>query len=299
MYLGIFGHTALDIILDVPKIPELDSSIGVKAKKIRFGGTGANIARASSEMGVNVSLASFVGEDFPDDYHEALKNSGVRTFDLKKVKNHNTPRCWIINDSDGNQIALIDQGPMDKTEKFNIQRRTVEKCDVLHIGTGDPGYYRKIFDHNELKDKLIVFDPAQELEYMYEPKIFKDFLTKSDYFFCNETELKVALSYLERKSPEDILNWVDLLLVTKGAKGSTLYLEGKKIDISAHKPKKVVEPTGAGDAYRAGFYAARSRGYSLKESCEIGSVRASFSIESTGPQDNLVGWEEVIERYNN
>lgn len=298
-YLGVFGHTALDIILDVPRIPGKDSSIGVNNRNIRFGGTAANIARVSAEMGVDVSLASFVGDDFSSDYLKALKESGVKTFDLKEMKGYNTPRCWIINNEDENQMALIDQGAMAEAGKFKVQKKTAEESKILHIGTGRPEYYKKIYDSIDLKDKLVVFDPAQELEYVYEPKIFKEFLKQSDYFFCNQYELKIAMQYLDVDSQEHILDYVDLLLVTKGSEGSTLHLEEKKIDIPAYPPERIVEPTGAGDAFRAGFYAARYRDYSLEESCKIGSVRASISVEGSGPQDKLVSWESVLERFNN
>ncbi len=297
-YLGVFGHTALDVILNVPKIPERDSSIAVESRVVRYGGTAANIARAAAEMCVDVSLASFVGEDFPEDYLHALKESGVSTYDLKKMEGYKTPTCWIINDSAGEQITIIDQGVMSHTKNFELETRTIDECEFLHIGTGQPGYYEKIFESIDLSQKTIAFDPAQELGYVYEAEIFENFLQKSDYFFCNEKEMNVALDYLNEKEPENLLKYVDLVLVTRGSKGSAIYLPEERVDIPAYEPSKMVEPTGAGDAFRAGFYAGLYRDMSLIECCKIGSVRASFSVESSGPQDNLASWEEVIERYN-
>ena len=298
-YLGVFGHTALDVILKVPNIPEKDSSIAVESRVVRYGGTAANIARASAEMDVEVSLASFVGEDFPDDYLKALEQSGVSTYGLKKMDGYKTPTCWIVNDSMGDQITIIDQGVMEHMECFELETRTVEECDILHIGTGRPDYYEKIFDLVDLDQKTIAFDPAQELEYVYKADTFEWFLQKSDYFFCNEKEMKVALDYLNENKQENLLKYVDMVLVTKGSKGSSIYISDKKVDIPAYEPLEVVEPTGAGDAFRAGFYAGLYRDMSLVECCKIGSARASFSVECSGPQDNLVGWEEVRERYKN
>jgi len=296
-YLGVFGHTALDVILKVPKIPEKDSSIGVESRVVRFGGTAANIARATAEMGVEVSLASFVGEDLPEDYLNALKESGVNTYDLKRKEGYKTPTCWIVNDSAGDQITIIDQGVMEHTANFELETRTVKECDILHIGTGRPGYYEKIFESVDIDQKIIAFDPAQELEYVYEASTFERFLRKSDYFFCNERELDVALDYLNEEGPKDLLRYVEMAIVTKGSKGSSIYLPDEKVDIPAYETLKVVEPTGAGDAFRAGFYAALYRDMSLIECCKVGSARASFSVECAGPQDNLVSWEEVQERY--
>ncbi len=298
-YLGVFGHTALDVILEVPNIPEKDSSIGAENRVLRYGGTAANIARAAAEMDVDVSLSSFVGDDFPDDYLKALKGSGVGTYDLIEKEGYKTPTCWIINDSAGEQITIIDQGVMDHTEGFELETRTIEESEILHIGTGQPGYYEKIFEYMDLDKKTIAFDPAQELEYVYEGETFKNFLQKSDYFFCNEKELKVALEYLNEDKPENLLRYVDMVLVTRGSKGSSIYLPDNKVDIPPYEPLEVVEPTGAGDAFRAGFYAGLYRDMSLVECCKIGSARASFSVECSGPQDNLVGWEEVQQRYKN
>ncbi len=296
-YLGVFGHTALDVILKVPKIPEKDSSIGVEERVIRFGGTAANIARGAAEMGVEVSLASFVGEDFPEDYMKALIDSGVETYDLKKVKGFKTPTCWIVTHSSGDQIAFVDQGAMAHTEDFELQSRTIENSKVIHIGTGRPEYYKRVYDRISIDEKLVIFDPAQELEYVYDSSTFEYFLKRSDYFFCNKTEAKTALKYLDEESPEDLLKYVDLVLITKGEEGSTFYMGEETIEVPAYNVDKVVDPTGAGDAFRAGFYAAHYRDFPVEECFKIGSARASFSVESTGPQENLVHWEEVLERY--
>lgn len=296
-YLGVFGHTSLDVILQVPNLPEKDSSIAVESKVVRYGGTAANIARAAAEMGVDVSLASFVGGDFPEDYLKALKESGVKTYDLKMKEGYKTPTCWIVNDSMGDQITIIDQGVMEDADSFDLETKTVEECEILHLGTGRPGYYEKIFESIDLDQKTIAFDPAQELEYVYESDIFENFLRKSDYFFCNEKELKVALEYLNMDETEDLLKYVEMVLVTRGSQGSSIYLSNEKVDIPAYEPREVVEPTGAGDAFRAGFYAGLYRDMPLIECSKIGSARASFSVECSGPQDNLVGWGEVQKRY--
>ncbi len=295
-YLGVFGHTALDVIMEVSELPGIDSSVAVNDRVVRYGGTGANIARAAAEMGVEVSLASFVGDDFPDDYMEALKESSVETDDLNKIDGQKTPTCWIINDEDGDQITFVDQGAMDKAEDFDLQKKTLKKSEIIHIGTGRPGYYSRIFESFDLDDRSVVFDPAQELEYVYEPDIFESFLKMSDYFFCNEKELEIALDYLDMNDPEEMLEIIDMLLVTKGIDGSTLYLPDEVVDIPSYRPEQVLDPTGAGDAFRAGFYAALYRGWPLEECCRMGSVRASFAVETAGPQENLVGWEETIER---
>ncbi len=297
-YLGVFGHTALDIILQVPYLPEIDSSVAIDERVVRWGGTAANIARICAEMGVDVSLCSFVGDDFPEDYLNALERSGVHTYDLKKKEGHDTPRCWIVTDREGKEFTLIHQGAMGGMAKFEIASKTIEECEIIHIGTGRPEHYKKIYDNSDLDHKIVAFDPAQELEYVYDAETFKWFLERSDLFFCNEKEKKVALRYSKEGSVESMREnfGLDLVLVTKGSKGSTAYLPGATSHIAAYQVEKEVEATGAGDAFRAGFYAALYRDYPLKESCIIGSARASFALEHFGSQENMVGWDEVISR---
>ncbi|MEF8873675.1 MAG: carbohydrate kinase family protein [Candidatus Thermoplasmatota archaeon] len=298
-YLGVFGHTALDIILRVPSRPKIDSSVAIDERVVRWGGTAANISRICAEMGAEVSLCSFVGEDFPKDYLDALKSSGVRTYDLREKEGHDTPRCWIVTDRQGKEFTLIDQGAMKEMGKFDIAERTVEECEILHIGTGRPEHYEKVYESVDLDEKTIAFDPAQELEYVYDADTFTSFLERSDLFFCNEKEKQGALSYTDESSIEGMLEnfGLDLVLVTKGSSGSTAFLPRERIDIPPYEPDEVVEATGAGDAFRAGFYAALYRDYPLEDCCRIGAARASFALEHVGSQENLVGWDEVILRF--
>lgn len=297
-YLGVFGHTAIDIILQVQKLPKPNSSVAVKERVKRRGGTAANIAKAAGDLDVDVSLASFVGEDFPDEYERSLKRSGVMTYDLKRMEDHSTPTCWILSDHKEEQMAIIDQGAAGEADRFDVelQKRTIEGCEVLHIGTGRPEYYEKILDSPEAEGKTIGFDPAQELRYVYDAETFERFISRSDHFFCNEEEATVAQEYLEVSCIEDILDLVDTVIVTRGDDGSSLYTDGERKDIPSFEPDSVLDPTGAGDAYRAGFYSALSEGNELEDCCLFASARASFSVEQHGPQEREITREMVNER---
>ncbi|MFP4051139.1 MAG: carbohydrate kinase family protein [Thermoplasmata archaeon] len=296
-FVGVFGHTAIDVILEVPSLPEPNTSIGLDKKTIRYGGTGANIARCASELDVSVSLASFVGDDFPEDYREALIDSNVQIYDLKEIEGHNTTKVWIITDVEENQMAVVDQGAMKYSSKFDLQKETIKNSDIIHIGTGRPEYYERVIKLANELNKKIYFDPAQELKYVYNSDNLPKIIKNSDLFFCNETELSIALEYLKLNDPMELFDHLETFIVTKGNEGSILYHGDKKTIIPAFKPDKLKEPTGAGDAYRAGFYAALNRGFDIVESCKIASARASFTVESAGPQENLIDWKTLIERY--
>ncbi len=293
-YLQIYGHTAIDVILQTDELPEPNTSTAVKERTTRWGGTGANIAKAAADLGVKTGLSSFVGEDFPKKYKDSFNKSGIDLSGLVHLEGEDTPTCWIVTKPNGDQMALIDQGAMEEADKQEIIVSCIQDYQVIHIGTGRPRYYQKIMKIASNLNKTISFDPAQELKYVYEPEMFENLLSQSDLFFCNKNEGDIASKYLRLDEIEDILKYVDMMIVTNGDKGSTLYTQDGIEDIPPFQPKKVVDPTGAGDCYRAGFYAGLYQGYEPFECCLIGSARASFALESYGPQEVKVTWDDVI-----
>lgn len=292
-FLGVFGHVNIDYLMTVKKLPAPNTSVEVSNVRRFFGGTGSNIAMMASGMGVRTALASFVGDDFPQDFRDALFKAGVDTYDLAEMKGFMTPTCRIMTDPDCSQIAIMDQGPMAAMDKFPIAAHAIGSSEIIHIGTGRPTYYLKVMKAARKLEKRIHFDPAQELRYVYTPKIFSEMLAMSDALFVNQHELKIAMGYLGIKKTEKILETVSLLVVTKGKDGSEIHTPSGLTKIPALKPKKIVDPTGAGDAYRAGFYAGLSRGLDLETCGMLGSAASSFAIGAEGPVGKLPSWDEV------
>lgn len=295
-FLGVFGHVVLDQIVTMEKLPEPNTSIQILDRERFFGGTGGNIARVASRLGVRTALAAFVGEDFPPEYREALAGDGVDVRDLRVVKGHGTPTAWIFGDRHGNQMAVVDQGPMKDAARFAVLRHTVESSDLVHIGTGRPEYYAKVMALAARLGKRIAFDPSQEIHYVYDARTFRRLLPKAEFFFGNEAEMKRALAFTRRKRPADLLEFVRTVVMTRGAKGSVILSTEGREDIPAIRPRRVVDVTGAGDAYRAGFYAGLSRGLDLRRCGLLGSSVASFVIERRGTQTNIPTWREAVAR---
>jgi sugar/nucleoside kinase (ribokinase family) len=104
------------------------------------------------------------------------------------------------------------------------------------------------------------------------------------------------MEYMGVTRPEELLKTVGLLINTRGSKGSVVYCPDGVYEIPAVAPAKIVDTTGAGDAFRAGFYAGRFRGYSVRECAVLGSSAASFVIESVGSLTNIPAWDAVLER---
>ena len=295
-FLGVFGHVNLDYIVTLERLPEPNTSVQILDRQRFFGGTGGNIARIAARLGVRTALASFVGEDFPPEYREALVADGVDLTDLRVVAGVPTPTAWIFSDRRGNQVAIVDQGPMKRAARYSLLRHTVASSEVVHLGTGRPEYYSKIAALARKAGKRIAFDPSQEIHYVYTHATFRRLLRQTDLFFGNEAEVKRALSFVRRKRPRDLLEWADVVVLTRGAKGSTILSDEGTLAIPAVRSRKAVDVTGAGDAYRGGFYAGLSRKLDLYRCGLIGATVAGFVIERRGTQTNIPTWEQAVAR---
>ncbi len=295
-FLGVFGHVAMDYILTLPHLPEPNTSIQILDRRSYFGGTGGNLARTASRLGVPTSLASFIGPDFSKEYRQALEEDGVDLKDLRVLRGMATPTAWIFSDPKGNQMAVVDQGAMQDLDGRPVLRHSVRDVELVHLGTGRPDYYAKIANLAEELHRPIAFDPSQEIHYLYTRRQFRGLLSRSTYFFGNEAEIARAKRLVGTTTTSDLLRHVEVLIVTLGAKGSVVITRDERIRIPRVPPRRVVDVTGAGDAYRAGFYAGLARGFDLTRCGILASTVASFVVESKGTQTNLPTWAQVVRR---
>jgi sugar/nucleoside kinase (ribokinase family) len=295
-YLGVFGHVNIDFLMNVERLPRPNTCIEVGGVKSFFGGTGANVALVAQSLGVQTALASFVGEDFPDDFRTALTKTGVDITDLNLMAGKQTPTCRIMTDPEGNQIGIMDQGPMADMDDYDVARHTVESGRIIHVGTGRPGYYERVMSLAGDLKKPVYFDPGQELHYVYDAERFKRLLPMAHALFVNRNELETALRYLGKKNATDLLEHVKLVIVTLGEQGSQILTDDGAVEISAIAPREVVDPTGAGDAYRAGFYAGMRRDLDLERCGLLGASAASFVIEAQGTLSRLPTWDDIVGR---
>src|SRR5204863_221419 len=117
--LGAFGHVAIDHIVTLRRLPRPNTSIEILGRRRSFGGTAGNLSRAAACLGVNTSLASFVGEDFPSDYRKALRKDGVDLTDLRPIRGATTPTAWIPSD----RGAVRSTRAMERSESRGSPRR--------------------------------------------------------------------------------------------------------------------------------------------------------------------------------
>src|SRR5207245_10653744 len=216
----------------------LSTCFGIRHRQRGFGGTAGIPARAAARLGVQVSLASLVGPDFPADYRDALKKEGVDTTDLRTVRNANTPTAWVFSDPKGNQMAIVDQGPMKDAAHLPLLPHSVQDVDLVHIGTGRPEYYLRVARLASSLGKTIAFDPSQEIHYVYTPRLFRELLRRSTYLFGNEAEIVRAKRLARVTSTEGLLEAAEVVVATLGSRGSAVYHEDGRMRIPRVRPRE-------------------------------------------------------------
>lgn len=295
-FVGAFGHVVLDYIVTVPHLPGPDASVAVLGRERHFGGTAGNLARAAARLGVKTSLAAFVGSDFPEDYRTALRSEDVDLRDLRTVQTAATPVAFVFSVRGGQQMTIIDQGPWKAGARLPVLRHSVRDVDLVHLGTGPPTYYAKVARLAEELGRPVAFDPSQEIRYVYDVPRFRAVFQRAKYFFGNRAETALAMRFMRVNSVRGLLRPAEAVIVTLGARGSAIYTREGKLAIPPVRPRRVREITGAGDAYRAGFYAGLARGYDLRRCGILGSAVASFVVEEKGTQTNLPTWTQAVGR---
>lgn len=281
----VVGHTAIDHILRVPRFPDRNGSTYVSGHQIFFGGGAANTATGIARLGVPVTLVSAVGGEFAgSDYERWLKGLGVATR-FFVVPEKRTPTAFVFTDDPGDQITYFEWGASG-----TFSSREAPALDFVHLATADPDFNVRVAE----KSRFASFDPGQDVIW-YTADQLRRILARIGILFANRHEM-AHLSRILNRTKEAILEQVPVVVVTMDAEGSVLYFEGREHRIPI-VPVEVVDPTGAGDAYRAGFLAAYHRGHSPLTACRVGATTASFTVEKAGCQTNLPDWNGMVARY--
>jgi sugar/nucleoside kinase (ribokinase family) len=295
-FLGVYGHTNVDHIAHVPAFPPMNQSIEILHFEHLWGGTAANIAAVAAKQGVPVALASFVGHGFPPQFAEHLRALGLDLTDLTTIEEHPTPECYIYSDGKDNQIAFMIQGPMEHADVLYLQRHTLESSSMVHLATGNPRYHLKAAKEARALGRSVCFDPGQEIHYKWDPETFSEMLDLADLLFLSEAETRCTLEYTDVPRLEDILDTVPSIIMTLGRWGSVMLTEEGRVEVPSVEARHVEDTTGAGDAFRGGYYSGLWRGLPQRDCLLLGASTASFVVETRGPQTNMPTFEEAWER---
>lgn len=288
------GHTAFDSIILVKEFPSPNSSTLIKQIKNFDGGAAANVAMVASNLGLKTALVSAVGTDFKDSiYHAKLKKMKIDTKNMIVIENEKSPMAWVFTDPNNDQISYFYWGAAAYFKESKPPEKAIKKVNAVHLATGDPSFNRRSGEVANNYEKLISFDPGQDL-HMYSPEELKSAISVSNILFGNHYEidriletLNVDINGLREIGPE-------IVVKTYGKDGSIIYSDKKiKVDAIIREP---VDPTGAGDSYRAAFLNAYLNGENLEYCGKFASAVSSFIVEAEGCQTNIPNYEMAVDR---
>ncbi|WP_337175436.1 carbohydrate kinase family protein [Paludisphaera sp.] len=304
MRVFVTGSIAFDYIMVFPgkfqdhilpeKVHVLSVSFLVDSLTRRRGGTGANIAYNLALLGGKPTLVGTVGEDF-EDYRKHLTGRGVDDSGVKVIKDEHTASCFVNTDMSDNQLIAFYPGAMSKASTISPKDLGATADDLVVIAPNDPAAMARYAAECTVAGVPYLYDPSMQLPRMDKAELEEGrkgakILAGNDYEFGMMAEkLGVSEAELRRSVPISVM--------TLGAKGALITTDGTEYEIPPAKPGKVVDPTGAGDAFRGGFVAGMSLGLPWPVVGRMASLTAVYAIEHPGPQEHSYSLDDFIARY--
>ncbi len=301
MAIFISGSLAYDRIMDFPghfsdhilpdKIHVLNVCFNINGLVEKFGGTAGNIAYSLAVLGESPFIVATSGDDFSR-YEKWLVQNNLPTACIKAIPGVYTAGAYITTDLNDNQITAFNPGAM----AFEADLPSLNCSNMVFIGPGNKKDMMNFAQKARLANAPFVFDPGQSLN-IWNGDELREVVSGALCFISNDYELALFLRMTEWKI-EDLYKAVNMVITTRGSQGATIDIRGDKVLIPAIPVAKVVDPTGAGDAFRAGLLKAWAMNLPWDVACRMGAAVASFSIEHYGTQEHRFTWDELRQRYS-
>ncbi len=257
-----------------------------------YGGCAGNIAYNLHLLGGNPLIMATVGDDFGP-YAKRLEKLSISQKHIRSVPDSYTGQAFITTDLDDNQITAFHPGAMG----FSEQNKVAEAKEVT-LGIVSPDGRTGMIEHAEQFVEAgipFVFDPGQGMPMFGKDDLLR-FIDQATYVTVNDYEAKL-LQDKTGKTLAEIAKSVKALIVTLGGDGSMIYTEGREIAIPTPKPAAIVDPTGCGDAYRAGLMYGIQRGWAWETTGRLASLMGSIKIASRGGQNHVLTRGEIEVQY--
>ncbi len=303
MQIFISGSLAYDRIMNFPgrfqdhilpdRIHVLNVCFTVDGLHEKFGGTAGNIANNLALLGERPLILASVGRDF-DAYEAWLHKRQLPLDGIRRVTEELTAAAYITTDQADNQITGFNPGAMKYASLFGFDGINPKKA----IAIVAPGNLEDMLSYTgACREKRIpyIFDPGQSIPSFSGNQLI-DMLTGSRLLVSNDYELEMIMRATGRKK-EQLLRFTGGIITTLGEDGSVVCTEVEEVKIPAVRPSQVVDPTGAGDAYRAGLIKGLVLGKELWEAGCMGAVCASYAVEHYGTQEHRFSQEQFWARY--
>jgi len=306
MKIGVAGSVGRDHLMTFPgkftdslvagSLEKVSLSFLVDGLDIRRGGCAANIAFGMGALGLNPILIAAVGRDW-EDYEAWLSRHGVETSHVLISERNLTALYMVTTDTELNQIASFFPGAMSEARDIELQPilEKVGGLDLIVISPDDP---EAMLRHSEIAKERgisIAADPSQQMARMDGDEI-RCLIDGAAYLFLNEYELALAIQKTGW-SDEEILERVQVRIVTLGSNGAKVEEKGlPTIVVGVPQEKAKVDPTGVGDSFRSGFIAGLAAGLNHERCAQLGSMLATYVIETKGTQEYRFSRAEFLTR---
>ena len=294
----VSGSLAYDRIMDFPgrfsdhimpdKIHMINLSFTVNGLKENFGGTAGNIAYSLSLLGEKPRIVATIGNDYHR-YFQWLEECGLATEDIRVVDEEATASAYITTDLADNQITGFNPGAMKQQAGFSFAGIDPKEC----IAIVAPGNLQDMAEFTETHRKLgiySIFDPGQSLP-AWDGDGLVRVIGQSNLLVSNDYELAL-IKDKTGKSDEELLELVETIVTTKGEQGAEVVTRSGKSQVPVVPTDNVVDPTGAGDAFRGGLIKGLVEGTSLERAVMLGTVCSHYVIQSVGTQEYRYTREE-------
>lgn len=287
----VFGDQFKNHILP-DKVHMLNVSFLVLQMRREFGGCAGNIAYNLKLLGDPGYVMATVGHDFGP-YAEWMDRQGVPRDHLRRIEAEHTGQAFITTDLDNNQITAFHPGAMGHSHLNHVG-----DAHGVALGIVAPDGRDGMIQHAQQFAAAgipFIFDPGQGLP-MFGGDDLRAFIDQATWVTVNEYEWSLMA---ERTgwSEADIAARVAALIVTRGAAGSTIHADGRELHIPAAKPAAIVDPTGCGDAYRAGLIHGLLHGLPWEQAGRVASLLGALKIECRGTQNHAFTMPQFRERY--
>ena len=299
----ITGSVAYDYLMTFPglfkeqflpeRLEKISLSFLVDSMSRQRGGIAPNIAYTMALLGQHPRVMATVGEDFAE-YRAWLESKGVDTALMHVVPGLYTASFFATTDQSNAQIASFYPGAMGVAAKQSLHDLR-DRPNLVVVSPNSPEAMTKFAaECRELKIPYL-YDPSQQILRLEGSELARD-MDCAHFLFVNDYEF----SLISKKTGLDLANMlkhVDVIVVTRGKDGSSVYAAGKEYNIPVVPEVSIVDPTGVGDAYRAGFLTGYARGWNWELCGQIGSLAATYCLEQKGPSNHSFTRLAFVQRF--
>ncbi|MGZ3184226.1 MAG: carbohydrate kinase family protein [Telluria sp.] len=286
-YHGRFGETLL-----ADQLHKVNVSFLVPTLRTEYGGCAANVAYNLKLLGGDPLIMATIGQD-GGEYLERFARFGISTRGIKKIEQAYTAQCFVTADLDNNQINAFHPGAMEYAHENNAA--DMGPLRVAIIGPDGRGGMIKHARDCAALGLPFLFDPGQQLP-MFNGAELTEFIDQATYLAANDYEFEM-LTARTGLSLEQIAGRLEALVITRGEKGSEIHANGQRYDIPAVLATAVVDPTGCGDAYRAGLLYGIVNGFDWPTTGRIASLLGAIKIAHQGGQNHHFTQQEIADRF--